>query len=623
MPDKLDQSTDRRSFQRSLLTTALLPLLVVGGFLLIAWWQLTNLLQQTATLITTENSPRTAQLLATQQTAQAIVVLSGVGAIMLGACLFIVGRNRFEQLAAQFEDALLNAQKQSEEAAQQREWLQGTLASIGDGVIATDIQGNVTFINRIAQSLTETSPAEAIGKPLTTVFKVVDELSRKPVVTRPEMNGNKPGVSGGNGTSSVVEQALLIGSAGRETPIENSASVIRNARDLTFGSVYVFRDLTDRRRTNARLLSSERRYRDLTNAMPLMLWTATPAGEIDYYNRQWVDFTGLAPKESKSVADWQPAIHPDDVATFMDKWQQALMTGQEYEIESRWKRASDGEYVWQLGRSVPVRDDDGNLINWIGTLTNIDKQKQGEMVLLDRTAELEYSAQRLEERNLELDQFAYITSHDLKAPLRGIANLSQWIEEDLGEHVTDEIRKQMDLLRGRVHRMEALIDGILQYSRVGRVKGAIETVNVEALLKEVIDLLAPPPEMIIRIEPGMPVLRTERLLLQQTFSNLIGNALKHRSRVDGHLTVGVKERGAFYEFSVADDGPGIPAEFHQKIFMIFQTLESRDKVEGSGLGLALVKKIVETQGGKIRLESTVGVGTTFYFTWPKVVKERR
>jgi len=369
------------------------------------------------------------------------------------------------------------------------------------------------------------------------------------------------------------------------------------------------------------LKASEQRSRSLSDAMPLVVWTARSDGAFDYFNQRWFDYTGL--DEERALAEgWSDVLHPDDAQPTLERWNEALRTGTLYEIEHRWKRAQDGTYRWQLGRGVPVRDQAGKIAYWVGTGTDIDDQKQSEIALREHGEQLARITAALEERNRELDQFAYITSHDLKAPLRGIANLSQWIEEDLGDNVTDDIRKQLDLLRGRVHRMEGLIDGILQYSRVGRVKGAIETVDVGVLLHDVVDLIAPPAEFHIDVAPNMPTIITERLRLQQVFQNLINNAIKHHNRADGHICISVAERGPMYEFAVTDDGPGIAPQYHQKIFVVFQTLAARDKVEGTGIGLSLVKKIVESNGGQIQVESAEGAGTTFRFTWPKRAKER-
>ena len=368
------------------------------------------------------------------------------------------------------------------------------------------------------------------------------------------------------------------------------------------------------------LKASEQRSRSLADAMPLVVWTARPDGAVDYFNQRWFDYTGLA--EERALAwGWSDVLHPDDTQPTLERWNEALHTGALYEIEYRWKRARDGAYRWHLGRGVPMRDQAGKIAYWVGTGTDIDDQKQAEIALREHGEQLARTTAALEERNRELDQFAYITSHDLKAPLRGIANLSQWIEEDLGDNATDDIRKQLDLLRGRVHRMEGLIDGILQYSRVGRVKGVVETVDVGVLLHDVVDLIAPPAGFRIEVAPDMPTINTERLRLQQVFQNLIGNAIKHHNRADGHISIGVTERGPMLEFAVTDDGPGIAPQYHQKIFVVFQTLATRDKVEGTGIGLSLVKKIIESNGGNIRVESAEGAGTTFRFTWPKRTRD--
>lgn len=223
----------------------------------------------------------------------------------------------------------------------------------------------------------------------------------------------------------------------------------------------------------------------------------------------------------------------------------------------------------------------------------------------------------LQKRNQELDQFAYVASHDLKAPLRAISSLSAWIEEDLGELLPKENQQQMRLLRGRVNRMEALINGLLEYSRVGRINTEASTVNVGALLKDIIDSLDPPSTFTIEVEPKMPTLLTKRIPLQQVFANLISNAIKHHKRPDGYVKISVQDQGKYYEFAVTDDGPGIAPEYHKKVFVIFQTLEARDSHENTGIGLAIVKKIVEIEGGAIALESQIGAGSTFRFTWLK------
>lgn len=240
---------------------------------------------------------------------------------------------------------------------------------------------------------------------------------------------------------------------------------------------------------------------------------------------------------------------------------------------------------------------------------------------LEQTArELRVLTDALERSNKELDQFAYVASHDLKAPLRGIANLAQWIQEDIGEKLTGDSVEHMSLLHGRVQRMEALIDGILTYSRAARSRVPAEKVDTGKLMSEVIDLIAP-EEVEIRVADSMPTVLAEKVPLQQVFMNLVGNAIKYGSVQKPVVTVGAVEKDGFAEFSICDNGPGIAAEFQDRIWGIFQILAARDKVEGTGIGLAVVRKIVESRGGLAWVESEPGKGACFYFTWPLAGRE--
>lgn len=226
-------------------------------------------------------------------------------------------------------------------------------------------------------------------------------------------------------------------------------------------------------------------------------------------------------------------------------------------------------------------------------------------------------AETLAATNRELDQFAYVTSHDLRAPLRGIASLAEWLEEDLAPALTDDARHKLALLRRRVRRMEAMIQGILDFSRVGRMPGKAEPVDVAKLALEVVELLAPKPPAAVTLDGPMPRLVTERVALQQVLLNLIGNGLKHAGRPDALVRIGCAGEGDAWRFRVADNGPGIAPEYRTRVWGIFQTLEARDKVENTGIGLAIVKKIVDGRGGRVWIESVDGGGSAFLFTWPK------
>jgi signal transduction histidine kinase len=257
------------------------------------------------------------------------------------------------------------------------------------------------------------------------------------------------------------------------------------------------------------------------------------------------------------------------------------------------------------------------------------KQLEAERSLSDRLAAASATAETaLEERNRasaalersnrELNQFAYVASHDLKAPLRGIANLAQWVEEDLGTAMTETSREHIRVLLSRVKRMESLIEGILAYARAGRGEGNREDIDVGQLVHEVRELLAPPTGVFaLDVPRDMPRVAAVRAPFQQVWMNLLGNAFKHARRDGAQIRVRALDQGGEWEFSVSDNGPGIAPQYHQRVFGIFQTLAARDKVEGTGIGLATVKKLVESEGGRVWVESQTGEGASFHFTWPK------
>jgi signal transduction histidine kinase len=223
----------------------------------------------------------------------------------------------------------------------------------------------------------------------------------------------------------------------------------------------------------------------------------------------------------------------------------------------------------------------------------------------------------LERKNEELNQFAHIVSHDLKGPLRGIDNVVGWIEEDYNLHLPAKVREYMDLIKGRLSRAENLLDGILSYSRVGREVQPLEEVNVMDLLQEVKEYLPATGEHRMVIEPGMPILYTERVPLLQIFTNLISNAFKHNNNPHPEIKVSCEELRDVYRFKVQDNGPGIAQHYHNKIFIIFQTLQAHDSFESTGVGLAIVKKILTDRKLDVELISSPGQGATFAFTWPK------
>lgn len=223
----------------------------------------------------------------------------------------------------------------------------------------------------------------------------------------------------------------------------------------------------------------------------------------------------------------------------------------------------------------------------------------------------------LEKSNHDLDEFAFTASHDLKSPLRAIDHLSTWIKEDLEAGNLQEIPNHIGLMQQRIKRLETLLDDLLSYSRAGRIEEKISTIDCNILVRDAFLIISAPATFKFKIIGDLPVFTTLIAPFEQVMRNLIGNAVKHHDREDGEVQISHIELAEHYEFSIKDDGPGIDASHHEQIFNMFHALKSRDDVEGSGMGLALVKKVTEHYGGDVSLESSPGKGSTFYITWPK------
>jgi signal transduction histidine kinase len=262
------------------------------------------------------------------------------------------------------------------------------------------------------------------------------------------------------------------------------------------------------------------------------------------------------------------------------------------------RRAATAVDHARLYRESQLRAEDFRLLNE-SLETQVD----------ERTKELKRS-------NQDLDQFAYIASHDLKAPLRAIDHLSTWVLEDVGHLLPDRSHEHLQKMRSRIKRMERLLDDLLAYSRAGRYRGEASLVDTNELVARVIDTVSPPDNFTIKVVNEMPTMFTYAAPLETVLRNLVNNAIKHHDKPQGEVRISAKVKDSLVEFAVADDGPGIDPAFHDRIFQMFQTLRPRDQVEGSGIGLAVVEKIVESVGGTVSVESTPGEGATFRFIWP-------
>jgi len=251
----------------------------------------------------------------------------------------------------------------------------------------------------------------------------------------------------------------------------------------------------------------------------------------------------------------------------------------------------------------------------------VEKLAQREEQLAIAKIELEQAVEKLKHSNEQLEQFAYVVSHDLKAPLRGIRTVAEWLMSDFGDRLGEEGNENMRLLAGRADRMQNLINGVLEYSRIGRVREEHSPVELDGLVAEVVEDLSPPAHISIAIDTNLPMVCGEPTRIRQLFQNLLSNAIKYMDKEQGFIAVSFAEESNAWRFSVRDNGPGIDQKDFERIFQIFQTLAPRDTAESTGVGLTIAKRIVEYHGGRIWVESQLGEGTTFLFTLPKTASE--
>ncbi len=267
--------------------------------------------------------------------------------------------------------------------------------------------------------------------------------------------------------------------------------------------------------------------------------------------------------------------------------------------------------------SLEEQDFAASVADMVALQVESNERRKLERALAKANEHLAETVRDLRRSNKELQDFAYVAAHDLKAPLRGIGTLTDWIASDYADRFDEQGRQQLAMLKGRVSRLSELIDGILHYSEIGRVASRLERVDLNGLVPELIALLDPPEHIEVTIQGPLPVVVCEKVRLSQVFRNLMDNAIRYMDKPRGRIEVSCSEQQGFWRFAVSDNGPGIEEKYFEKIFEMFQTLAPRDERESTGIGLAIVKKIVDLCGGSVWLESKVGEGATFFFTLSK------
>jgi PAS domain S-box-containing protein len=369
----------------------------------------------------------------------------------------------------------------------------------------------------------------------------------------------------------------------------------------------------------------ERSFRELADAMPQMVWTVLADGSIGYVIRQLLESTGLAATDGQAWS-WGVGQHPADLDACVRGWTAALRAGEPYNAECRIRRAADGAYRWHLARAVPMRDADGRVLQWFATATDIDAQKQAENDARQLNQMLE---KRVEERteqllaaNKELEAFSYSVSHDLRAPLRAIDGFSRILQEDFDAKLDDEGRRVLNVIRNSSQEMARLIDDLLAFSRLGRSEVSADALDMNALVGSVVDDLRREHAALPQIElRPLPSGRGTSALLRQVWINLISNAVKFSAKSEQpRVEVGGYPEGSANVYYVKDNGAGFDMKYYDKLFGVFQRLHRSDEYPGTGVGLAIVQRVVSKHGGRVWAEGAVGQGATFFFTLPRVIQ---
>jgi PAS domain S-box-containing protein len=366
----------------------------------------------------------------------------------------------------------------------------------------------------------------------------------------------------------------------------------------------------ERKRAEAELQASEERYRYLADAMPQIVWTARPDGYLDYYNRRWFEYTGLTMEQTEGWG-WQPVLHPDDAEMCLRRWARSVLTGEDYQIEYRFKRASDGQYRWHLGRAVPMRNGDGEILKWLGTCTDIHDQKRAE--------------ETARQSNRARDNFLATLSHELRTPLTPVIGWLHMMRN--GMIPVSSFDRSLEIIDNNAHTLMRIINDLLDMSAIMSGKMRIESlpVSLHSALREAVEVVSDEAarrgiviEMTDCDEDDVTVIG-DRVRLTQIFWNLLNNAIKF-SPAATVVRVKCEANGVEQRITVEDDGQGIRADFMPHVFERFrQADESKTRDHGGlGIGLALVKSFVETHGGRVVVESAgVGQGSSFTVYLPR------
>lgn len=394
-------------------------------------------------------------------------------------------------------------------------------------------------------------------------------------------------------------------------PLKNAEGEIYAILDMTI-------DVTDHVLARKELQESESRFRTLAEAIPQMVWVCDGKGRVEFFSQNWYNYTGSTPDQSLGHG-WSSLVHPNDVAPTLANWNEAQANKAPVSVEYRLRNATGG-YRWVLSKGNPVVDANGSIVRWFGACTDINEQKEFEKELEKQVAE---RTQELARSNEDLQQFAHVASHDLKEPVRKVRIFSAMLEEELTHTELGKAKKYIKKVQQGADRMLDMIEGVLNYSQTGVAQQLNDAVDLNKVIKDIttdFDLLLQQKDGSI-IHNNLPVVKGAQVLLQQLFFNLVNNALKFSKEgvppvITINATEGPKNGKQYVSIQVADNGIGFSPALSEKIFQTFVRLHPKDAYEGTGLGLALCKKIAERHGGTITAAGKEGEGAVFTVTLP-------
>jgi PAS domain S-box-containing protein len=476
------------------------------------------------------------------------------------------------------------------------------LKDTGVGVWSFDSAHREFTLDDTCREIFDIQPGDNFGPALVAARIHADDIEGYWRATREAVDGDGEHVS----DYRVVHRdgsIRFVSSRGRVKPHLPGEPVVING---------VLIDMTQRKHLEQRLRDAERLTQHLAESMPGLFVYADKDLIVRFVNDRCAEFL-RRPIESIVDCHLSKVFSPAYYAVRKPYYERVL-AGETVMVEVP-QHAPGGAVRWYAMTYQPDRAADGTIRGFITLGFDISERRHAEQALEEKTRELARS-------NHDLEQFAYVASHDLKAPLRAIESLVDWLREDLAGYTGGDVQEHLGLLKNRAGRLSQLLDDLLAYSRAGRKVGDISRIDSRQLVEDLMTLLAAPATMTLHADSSLPTLAAYHAPLEQVLRNLINNAIKHHPTASGHVRVYAETRDSDYMFAVEDDGTGIAPEFSEKVFQMFQTLKPRDDVEGSGMGLAIVKRIVEWQGGRIWFHAGPnGKGTVFKFTWKKLAPE--